>query len=248
MSGTVGRRREDFVKYSFDFDGTDEFFSGTTNYTSTDGQTKLTISAWINLDSASTTFSYLLAVPGGSRFSFGIRLQSLTNTNCWLYLNSGANNSRANTNLGAIKNTGWHHLMICLDLSLPNSQECQIFFDGVAKSMTGYFAQASIPSSTGAMTIGYTDADANPNYLGGLVDELAIWSGSDLRENINEIYNNGAPNYLNNLPSVPPPTNWFRMGELSQLNGTQWTMTDVNGGYTVLSSNMDENNRVEDTP
>ena len=144
MSGVVGRRREDFVKYSFDFDGTDEFFSGTTIYTSTDGQTKLTISAWINLDSASTTFSYLLAVPGGSRFSFGIRLQSLTNTTCWVYLNSGANNSRASTSLGAIKNTGWHHLMICLDLSLPNFQECQIFFDGVAKTMSGYFAQASI--------------------------------------------------------------------------------------------------------
>ena len=156
MSGIVGRRREDFVKYSFDFDGTDEFFSGTTNYTSTDGQTKLTISAWINLDSASTTFSYLLAVPGGSRFSFGIRLQSLTNTNCWLYLNSGANNSRANTNLGAIKNTGWHHLMICLDLSLPNFQECQIFFDGVAKTMGGYYAQASIPTATSGMTIGYS--------------------------------------------------------------------------------------------
>ena len=248
MSVVGGRRREDFVKYSFDFDGTDEFFSGTTNYTSTDAQTKLTISAWINLDSASTTFSYLLAVPGGSRYSFGVRLQSLTSTNCWLYLNSGANNSRANTNLGVIKNTGWHHLMICLDLSLPNFQECQIFFDGVAKSMTGYFAQSSIPSSTGAMTIGYQATDANPNYLGGLVDELAIWSGSDLRENINEIYNNGAPNYLNNLPSVPPPTNWFRMGEESNLNGTQWTMTDVNGGYTVLSSNMDGNNRVEDTP
>ena len=138
--------------------------------------------------------------------------------------------------------------MICLDLSLPNFQECQIFFDGVAKAMGGYFAQSTIPSSTGAMTIGYQATDANSNYLGGLVDELAIWSGSDLTDNINEIYNNGVPNYLNNLPSVPPPTNWFRMGELSQLNGTQWTMTDVNGGYTVLSESMDENNRVLDTP
>jgi len=251
MSGTVGRRREDFVKYSFDFDGTDEFFSGTTNYISTDGQTKLTISAWINLDSASTTFSYLLAVPGGSRFSFAIRLQSLTNTTCWVYLNSGANNSRASTGLGAIKNTGWHHLMICLDLSLPNFQECQIFFDGVAKTMGGYFAQASIPTATSGMTIGYQATDANPNYLGGLVDELAIWAGSDLREQnkVDAIYNNGKPNYLNNLPfSIPQPTTWFRMGEESELNGTQWTMTDVNGGYTVLSESMDGNNRTENIP
>ena len=105
MSGVVGRRREDFIKYSFDFDGTDEFFSGTTNYTSTDTQTKLTISAWINLNNASSTTSYLLAVPGGSRYSFSVRLQTLTTTTCWLYLDSGANNSRSSASLGAIKNT-----------------------------------------------------------------------------------------------------------------------------------------------
>jgi len=251
MSVVGGPRLESIFKYSFDFDGTDDFFSGTTNYTSTDTQTKLTISAWINLDNASTTFSYLMAVPGGSRFSFAVRLQTITSTSCWLYLDSATNNSRASTNFGTIKNTGWHHLMICLDLSLPNFQECQIFFDGVAQTMSGYYAQSSIPSSTGAMTIGYQASDANPNYLGGLVDELAIWAGEDLREQnkVNAIYNNGKPIYLNSLPfSIPQPTTWFRMGEESNLNGTQWTMTDVNGGYTVLSESMNENNRVLDTP
>ena len=63
MSGTVGRRREDFVKYSFDFDGTNEFFSGTTNYTSTDGQTKLTLSIWIKPVSGAPLLEYILSNP-----------------------------------------------------------------------------------------------------------------------------------------------------------------------------------------
>lgn len=248
MSVTGGRRREDFIKYSFDFDGTDEFFSGSTTYTELDGQSKCTISAWIKVGTGTDTLSYLCAIPGGSLFTIGIRLQTSTSTLVWCYVNTAANNNRASTNIGTIKNDGlWHHLMVCLDLSLPNPTECQIFLDGNAQSMAGNFANTTLPAANDSLYIGNRDG-INASHFGGNIDELAIWSGQDLRENINEIYNNGAPNYLNNLPSVPPPTNWFRMGELSSLNGTQWTMTDVNGGYTVLSESMDGNNRVEDTP
>lgn len=247
MSGVVGRRREDFIKYSFDFDGADEYFSGSTTYTELDGQSKVTISGWIKVESGSDSLSYLCSVPGGSAFTIGIRIQTLTNTTVWCYVNTAANNNRANTNISSIKNDGlWHHLMVCLDLSLPNFQECQIFLDGVAQTMGGYFANTTLPTATDSLYIGNRDG-VNASQFGGGIDELAIWSGSDLRENVNEIYNNGTPNYLNNLPTVPPPTSWFR-AELSQLNGTQWTMTDVNGGYTVLSESMDESNRVLDTP
>ena len=248
MSVVGGRRREDFVKYSFDFDGTDEFFSGSTTYTELDGESKVTISAWIKVGTGTDTLSYLCSVPGGSAFTIGIRLQTTTSTIVWCYVNGAGNNSRASANIGVIKGDGlWHHLMVCLDLSLPNFQECQIFLDNNLQTMNGYFAGAILPNANDSLYIGNRDA-INASHFGGNIDELAIWSGSDLRDNINEIYNNGAPNYLNNLPSVPPPTNWFRMGELSQLNGTQWTMTDVNGGYTVLSESMDGNNRVLDTP
>ena len=65
--------------------------------------------------------------------------------------------------------------MICLDLSLPNFQECQIFFDGVENN-GGYFCL----NPTNYWDDNWVSKDTNPNYLGGLVDELGI-GGSDLK-------------------------------------------------------------------
>lgn len=251
MSVVGGRRREDFIKYSFDFDGTDEFFSGSTTYTELDGQSKCTISAWIKAGSLSST-SYLFGIGGSTTlFQVSARLQSTSTTNAkvWFYINNSINSERASADLGAIKNDGqWHHLMICMNLTdFLGINKVDFFLDGNVLSKTGNYQPSVLANSGTPLNIGNRE-NPNTGLMVGAIDELAIWSGSDLRENINEIYNNGVPNYLNNLPSVPPPTNWFRMGELSQLNGTQWTMTDVNGGYTVLSESMDENNRVLDTP
>ena len=73
----------------------------------------------------------------------------------------------------------------------------------------------------------------------GNMDEVAIWSGSDQRANVAEIYNGGLPNDLNNLPTAPQPTTWQRMGEDVLWNGFAFTMTDVNGGYVNRGIGLD---------
>ena len=233
---------------SFQFDGITDRFIGVGNYSQLDGQNKATFSAWINIDSTSNSQSYLCGVDGGSLFSFGIRLQTITNTTCWVYVNNSGNNNRVSTNLGAIKNTGWHHLMVCLDLSLPNASECQIFFDGISQTMSGYFADTTFPNATSGLTIGASSL----GYLGGNIDELAIWSGQDLRDQskVSEIYNGGLPNDLNTLPTAPQPTNWFRMGEFATWNGRAFSMTDVNNSYVVRSQglNASDPNPTTDVP
>ena len=81
----------------------------------------------------------------------------------------------------------------------------------------------------------------------GNIDELAIWSGTDLRNDVATIYNNGEPTDLNNN-GLTAPTTWQRMGDNATWNGATWTMTDVNGGYTNRSINMAEANRTTDVP
>ena len=81
-------------------------------------------------------------------------------------------------------------------------------------------------------------ADETLQYLSpfeGNIDELAIWSGTDQRANVAEIYNGGVPNDLNSLPTAPPPTTWQRMGEDAVWDGSKFVMTDVNGGYVNTS-------------
>jgi len=255
MSGVVGPRLSTVFEnqYSFDFDGTDAEFVGAVNYDNADGTTKMTISAWINIEN-STTNSYLVSVIGINNFSFAVRLQTITNTVCHLYTETAGNNNRASTNLGNIKNTGWHHLLICLDLSLPTFTECQIYLDGVAQTMTGYYAASVLPNATGPLTIGNSQFNTGTNWYGGKVDEIAIWVGEDLRsqDKVNEIYELGLLTGLNKLPTIPQPTTWFRMGDTSTFSNPGgsgvWIMTDVNGGYTVTSSGIAESDRITDTP
>ena len=231
---------------SFQFDGITDKFGGIATYNTSDNAEKITISSWINLDSSSNNSTYLCGVDGGSLFSFAVRLQTLTNTTCWLYTNDASNSARASANLGAIKNTGWHHLMVCLDLSLANTTECQIFFDGILQTTTGNFTLGFLKNSTSQLQIGASSL----GFLGGNVDEFAIWVGSDQRANVSEIWNGGLPNDLNTLPTAPQPTNWFRMGEFATWNGRAFSMTDVNNSYVVRSQglNASDPNPTTDVP
>lgn len=232
---------------SFSFDGVDEYFLSDSTYTELDGQSKATISAWIKVETNTDTLSYLCSIEGGSAFTIAIRLQTVTSTLCWVYVNGAGNNSRASATIGTIKNDGlWHHLVVCLDLSLPNFQECQIYLDNVAQSMNGYFAGATLPNANSGLFIGNRNS-AYSGHFGGKVDELAIWSGTDLRNDVATIYNSGVPNDLNNN-GLTAPTTWQRMGENATWNGATWTMLDVNGNYMNRSINMVEANRTTDVP
>ena len=214
---------------SFIFDGNDDYIQTNSTYSELDGQSKVTISAWIKVETNTDTTSYLCSIEGGSAFTIGIRLQTTTSTLCWVYVNGAGNNSRAFANIGTIKNDGlWHHFVVCLDLSLPNTQECQIYLDNVAQSMSGYFAGSTLPNANSGLFIGNRNSTFSGQF-GGKVDELAIWSGTDLRNDVATIYNSGVPNDLNNN-GLTAPTTWYRMGEAATYAGGEWTLTDQGSG------------------
>tara|TARA_R100001460_G_scaffold30404_3_gene60021 strand:- start:3403 stop:4245 length:843 start_codon:yes stop_codon:yes gene_type:complete len=212
--------------YSTEYDGVDDYVETNSTYTELDGESKITVSAWVKIDSTSDTLSYLCSTSGGSNFQLGIRLQTSTNTTCWVYVDSATNANRASASLGAIRNDGqWHHLLVCIDLSLPTFSECQIYFDSVALTTNGRYLATTLPNSTSELHIG-TRASSLSSVFGGKIDEFAIWSGQDFRtqSDVDTIYNSGVPNDLNSN-GLTAPTTWYRFEE-----GSGTTATDSGSG------------------
>ena len=216
-------------------DGVDDYCETASNYTLLDGESKATISAWVNLQTGSST-DYLCAIKeiGAINFTLGVRLQ-ISGSSCSVRVQTqnASNQNRATLSLGNIVNDGlWHHLLICVDLSLTGNTELQVFLDGVSKGVSGRFQNTTFTSVNSPLYVGHADSY---NYLNGNIDEFAIWSGTDQRANVSEIYGGGVAVDLNNLATAPSPTTWYRMGD----GDTAPTITDNgSGGNNATMTNF----------
>ena len=235
---------------SLNFDGTDAYLEGSSNYTLLDGQSKATFSAWIKAGSL-TSQSYLFAIGGSTTvFQVAARLQSISATDArvWFYIGDASNSARAYANLGSIKNDGqWHHLMICMDLvTFSSFDEVDFFLDGNLLTTNGYYNPTSLVNSATALAIGNRE-NPNTGLMVGSIDEFAIWSGTDLRASAATIYNDGVPSDLNNN-DLTAPTTWFRMGDEATVVGDDITIPDQIGTYDLTSEGMVAADVQEDTP
>tara|TARA_R110000782_G_scaffold22774_1_gene60048 strand:- start:10 stop:1506 length:1497 start_codon:yes stop_codon:yes gene_type:complete len=227
---------------SFQFDGITDYFLGVGNYNELNGVSIATFSFWIKPQD--NALRILLHVP-------------INNTNAngqfFIYQRSGRiqmNIDTASYYCRTPDNTlilnQWNHVMICMNL--PSTDEGKIFINGVDQtSIENWYNRTALSTSTGGLYIG----ESNNGYLApfyGNMDEVAIWSGSDQRANVSEIYNGGLPNDLNNLPTAPQPTTWQRMGENATWSGFAWTMYDVNGNYRHRGAGIPEEGRTTDVP
>lgn len=200
---------------SIELDGVDDLAESSTNYTALAGDSQATFSLWFKLEK-DAIYNYPLACYdiANARFIFGIRFQrtSPTDVNAWFYLNTATNSNRTSATLGSVNNDGsWHHLMIGMDLTRANYQETNFFLDGVQLTQSGYTASAVITSFNGLLTMGNLYSGYSGNF-GGYIDEVAIYSGVDLSNDVATIYNNGVPNDLNNN-GLTAPTTYYRCGD-----------------------------------
>ena len=83
------------------------------------------------------------------------------------------------------------------------------------------------------------------NPYRGLLDEVAIWSGTDLRDDVAQIYNDGVPSNLNLLSTSP--TTYIR-GEFATWDGSNWSVNSINGTYALNSSALGLTSRTSDVP
>jgi len=231
---------------SFSFDGIDDYFMGVGGYTSLSSGTAMSVSVWFK-SSTYTTLGRLLNIGKHVDIYQNSALYSNTQGTFTYRLRGNFGNSFATlgggTNLGVanLVDGQWHHICFTWNGATTTAK---VYEDGVLK-VTNTSASGTLNSSTtDAYSIG---AEANGNRpIDGLIDEAAIWTTELSTTDVATIYNNGAPNNLNDLST--PPTTWSRMGDLATWNGATWTMTDVNGGYTNRSINMVEANRTTDVP
>ena len=118
--------------------------------------------------------------------------------------------------------------MICMDLTATASLKGDIFFNGVNVTHSRTLDTNAIQTSTGNLYIN----EVNKDFTGN-IDEVAIWSGTDLRNDVATIYNNGEPTDLNNN-GLTAPTTWYRMGD----GDTAPTIQDTNGSANLTMQNF----------
>ena len=179
--------------YSLDFDGTNDNVTFT-NVTYTD---EFTFSFWIKPSSILSTDNRYIA---GSSASDVIRL---VRTNQILLSINGSSITFITTDGDGgnpIELDVWNNIVITRD----GSSTVKAFRDGVA------FGEAT-GSLSGDFDFSYLGGDGGRHYI-GLMDEVALWNGSDLSANVVKIYNGGVIRDLTGLlPS--DPTYWYRFEE-----------------------------------
>ncbi len=249
MSGTIGPRPESiFNRFSFEFDGTDDFVGvGTTSLGITNS---ITVSAWVKIPTTNTggggTNIQVIAcedTTGSGKRNWNLFWRGTgANYFGWVVHHTNLSSSSVTTT-GITPNDGqWHHLLGTYD-GTTNANGLKLYIDGDL-NVQGTAGSTGINSFTSTeLNIGRITGQNVWNFLGN-IDEVSVWD-SDQSTNISTIYNSGVPNDISSLS----PLSWWRMGDEANLTGGVWTLTDQgSGGNDGTSNAMDENNRVLDTP
>ena len=139
-------------------------------------------------------------------------------------------------------NLNWNHIVFTYDGGASTSSG-QFYINGSANTTTGEGTLTGTAASTDQLYLACrSNAD---NFLDGKLDEVAIFNTELSASDVTAIYNNGTPADLTSLS----PISWWRMGDAATWNGSVWTLIDQgSGGNNATSVNMEEADRVIDTP
>jgi len=215
---------------SFIFDGNDDYVDCSSAASSISADNEGTISVWVNPNdivngqriicfSASTqTRQYLNLTLTASGFQVDMRTSSFSTTGFSVI-----------TDVNPFSLGTWVHLAVVQDGVSP-----QLYVNGGAVAQT-----FTVPnndqkwlndmSSFDSINIGRLfTSDLDQNYFDGLVDEFSYFSSALSSTDIETIWNNGVPNNLNELSTLP--LSWWRMGEAATYAGGEWTLTDQGSG------------------
>ena len=142
-------------------DGTSGYVSVPSNAALDLGDGPFTLEAWIKRTAAGHTDEIFQKTGNGYRIRFG-------SGNTLVFSKGSAGNEIVRTT-STIADTNWHHVVV----TRPAAGTPVIYFDGAAQPLSAVTAQ-TMANTTTALTIG-TDAAATPNFLGGRVDEAALY-------------------------------------------------------------------------
>ena len=231
---------------SFTFDGADDYITNTASpFSLLDGQTKATFSAWIKPISIPNYKIIASVIKDATISNHQFQIELTTAGTLQFSMDSTSKYIRASST--PINLNVWTHIMYCIDTTQGvGSQRGRVFINRV-DSTSGTTVSGTFSSSTGPLYIGEKQSGQyNPFY--GLIDEFAIWSGTDLRSEISAVYNGGIPGDLNNSGLSRNPDLWYRMGENATWNGREFNINDAAGNYSGITNNMAEDAKTTDVP
>jgi hypothetical protein len=237
--------------YSFDFDGVDDYVNIPNNI-DLNFSSAYSVSFWIN----TTSIALLSPISNQSKFLF--RLYAPANQiRLQLYDGSGGFLNLDNTQ--SFNDGQWHHIAFTTEAT-TTADKVIVYFDGVALTNKG--TQLNVGSQLSAFAYEIGRNSGTWNFNGG-IDEVSLYDSELSASQINDIYNGGEPTTISGAVA-----HW-RMGEESTFSGGVWTVPDSvgsnngtsnamtiedrvgeapNSENNALSYNMDEVDRVEDTP
>jgi len=223
----------DFSTRSLSFDGVDDYVSTSEVYSELDGQTKATFSLWVKPQL--NQYGILFHIPRNTTSTQGQVLCFLDNS-YRVRWSMDTTSYYSNSLTNVITLDAWNHILICIDLTQGVSQDrSRVFINGVNQTaVSNLSTRNAFSTSTGSLLIGEETLGYLTPFLGN-IDEFAIWSGVDLRNDVATIYNNGKPADLTSLN----PTSWYRAGENSTFAYPQILMPENSNKDKVSKYSLD---------
>jgi len=220
-----------FSNYSINFDGTsteidlgsDVLFDSTQGFTA---------SAWIYLDSYSTTFPTVIRVKTDQSTDFiPIALSNQTNYKGVIFgSSSNFNTGRTTGDISGDFIGAWKHVCLTFDgVNRTLLSSYKIYVDGspVTIVSAGNFGAFSNKNNL----IGFSQTSSN--YFNGKIDEVAIFNSKLSASQVASIYNNGTPGNI--LPLSPAL--WSRFESLTTNSGVVTTADSSGNGLTGTVKN-----------
>ena len=228
---------------SFSFDGVDERFQSSSNFTCLDGEGYVGVSFWVKIPDVSAEISYILEIDN-SVSTYSLLFFIRTSGQCEVAMSSGGSFVRSNT--GAITDNTWHHVFLRFDGSISDRYaRMRIFVDGSINHYVSNFSPfTSFPSNSTDLKLANAEGTQHYYHANCFINELAFYTSGD-DDLPSEIYNSGTANNLDD--NTFTPFAWYRSENATYSSG--WTMTDAKSNCSDLASvNMEEADRVEDVP
>lgn len=169
-----------------------EYLSGG-DWTGFDNVTKLSISAWVNMESVGAEARYILckwdsaSQPDGSSFRLYVTsgqklaIDAYNSSNGYV---SGSGNTTINTGT-------WYHVVMVWD-SAAAGNKVQLYVNGSAETMSLSGTVSTIKDTSTTVRLGSAEDTDTGRRWDGLMDEVSVWSGRALSSSeVTTIYNSG---------------------------------------------------------
>tara|TARA_R110002012_G_scaffold107446_7_gene249393 strand:+ start:2329 stop:3102 length:774 start_codon:yes stop_codon:yes gene_type:complete len=238
-----------FDKYSWTFDGTDEFFVNQNTFDSIPedrnygslSTVKWSTSLWIKPDSLPGNRYIYYTTDSSNALVTYLLVKSTGQLQAFI---GGSSSNYTRFNNFSLSTGNWYNVVVTYNGALNRYLKLRIFVNGtISSGGSNFFAANNFESTEIRLGNNY---DENAEFPGH-INEFAVWKNHTLGQSeVDSIYNSGVANDLTTLST--PPTNFFR-SETAVYGGTNWEMTDVMGtGKILQSTNMDTSNKTTDVP